>query len=119
MGSRRKDRELHWLGVLEQQAESGLSVASFCRQQSISAPSFHAWRRKLKERDVEARQGNRQPGAKAISAAGLLPVRIESSAPATSVRILLPQGVAIDIPSSINHSALSNLLRALGEAHRC
>lgn len=117
MGLRRKDRELHWRGVQQRQAESGLSVASFCRQESISAPSFYTWRRKLKVRDGEAQQENQQAGAKAISVAQLLPVKIESSAPLASVRIFLPQGVAIDAPANMDHNGLVDLLRALREAH--
>jgi hypothetical protein len=126
MGRRRKDRELYWRGILQQQAESGLGVAIFCRQASVSAPSFYAWRRKLKERGVAPRQEDVAPhqenppvNAKAISAAQLLPVHIESSAPPAPVRILLPQGVSIETTGTIDVGVLANLLRVLGEAGRC
>ena len=119
MGRHRKDRELHWRGVLERQAESGLSVASFCRQESILAPSFYSWRRKLKERDAATRPGNDQSEAAEISTTQLLPVRIETSGPPATVRVLLPQGVAIDAPSRIDPTALTDLLRALREANLC
>lgn len=117
MGQQRKDRELHWRGVIGRQAESDLSVADFCRQESISAPSFYSWRRKLKERDAEPCR--KIPRADADSGPQLLPVRIESLEPPGSVRVLLPRGVAIDAPSSIDHSMLADLLRALRESHVC
>jgi transposase-like protein len=119
MGRQRKDRELHWRGVLHRQAESGLSVARFCRQESISAPSFYSWRRKLEERDAAACPVNHQADDETISATQLLPVRIESSNQPASVRILLPQGVAIDAPSRIEPGALTDLLRVLREAFLC
>ena len=119
MGRRRKDRELHWRDVLRRQAESGLSVAVFCRQESISAPSFYSWRRKLKQRDAVRRRENEKVGAGTISTAQLLPVRIEPTDPPTSMRVLLPHGVAVDAPTSIGHGALTEVLRALREAHLC
>jgi Transposase len=40
-----------WQGLIERQAESGLSVRAFCRQESLREPSFYAWRRKLAQRE--------------------------------------------------------------------
>jgi transposase-like protein len=118
MGQRRKDREAHWRGVLVRQAESGLSVADFCRQGSVSAPSFYFWRRRLQEQEAT---GNQQAGkaAAAVSSRQLLPVHIESAAPAAPVRILLPQGVWLETSTSIDDRRLSDLLRALREASGC
>lgn len=125
MGSRWKGRESYWRGVLEQQAQSGLSVANFCRQESISAPSFYIWRKKLAAWDTagggtqEANSGARQASSTDRAIARLLPVHIESLESPTPVRILLPQGVSIDAPSNIPQSELAELLRALGEARLC
>lgn len=119
MGQRRKDRELFWHGVLQRQTDSGLNVAAFCRQESISAASFYAWRRKLKERDAPG--AREAPGENSGWNFGgqLLPVRIESASSSGSVRVLLPQGVSIDAPSSIDRGALVDLLGALREAQLC
>lgn len=118
MGQRRKDRELHWRGVLKRQSASGLSVASFCRQESVSAPSFYSWRRKLRERDRADNRSN-DGAAPVVSRGQLLPVRIESNACSGPVRILLPQGVSIETPDSIDDGALVHLLRVLREASGC
>ena len=117
MGQPRKDREAYWRGVMQQQAECGLSIAEFCRQESVSAPGFYAWRRKLKERD--AAEGQKHDSATTVSSRQLLPVRIESAAPAVPVRILLPQGISIETPGSIDEGALARLLRGLREAIVC
>lgn len=119
-GRRRADRERYWRGVLHRQVESGLSVACFCRQESISPPSLYAWRRKLRERDAVAQRIDSQDG-EAIPSAQLLPVRIEAESTATSapVRIFLPQGASLDVPCSLDRRALVELLGALREAQLC
>ena len=117
MGRRRKEQELYWREVVERQIESGLSVAGFCQQESVSAASFYCWRRKLHERDGTASEAPRNT-ATAVSTQ-LLPVRIDAGATATSVRVFLPQGVSIDAPASIDPSALAALVGALREAQRC
>jgi transposase-like protein len=118
MGQWRKDREVHWRGVLERQAASGLSVADFCRQETVSAPSFYFWRRRLQEQEATGNQQAFRP-ATVVSSRQLLPVHIESAAPAAAVRILLPQGVSLETSTSIDEGRLSALLRALREASGC
>jgi hypothetical protein len=115
----RKDRELHWRGVLQRQAESGLNVAEFCRRNSISGPSFYSWKRKLKERDAGLPQENQPTRSQTVSAGQLLPVRIESTDPPEPMRILMPRGLSLDVPSGTDPSVLTDLLRALRETHLC
>ena len=55
--SGRSEKEQFWRMVLEEHARSGLPAREFCRRESISEPSFYAWRRKIRERDTEARVG--------------------------------------------------------------
>lgn len=117
MGQRRKDREAYWRGVLQQQAESDLNIAEFCRQESVSAPGFYAWRRKLKDRDAAENPTNGR--ATKASSRQLLPVRIESTGPPVPVRILLPQGVSIETPGTIDDGALTRLVRVVRETTVC
>lgn len=119
MGRRRKDRESHWRDILQRQAASGMSVAEFCRQESLSGPSFYSWRRKLKERDAKSEDANQRAKIPAASVGQLLPVRIESTNPPEPMRILMPRGVSLDVPSNIDPGALAGLLRALRETHLC
>ena len=114
MGTVRSDRQAHWRGVLGEQASSGLSVAAFCREQSISAPSFYAWRRKL--RDAEASASAPQAGA---SGGQFLPVEIVPSKPTSLVRIVLPHGVSVEASSAIDQEALLHLVRSLGGCSPC
>lgn len=120
MGSRRKDRELHWRGMLERQAASGLSVTAFCRQESVSAPSFYSWKRKLNQGDAaSARCGaNTARSLRHTQGVHLVPVQIESKS-SSPVRILLPHGVSVETTGEIGESALVSLLRAIRESHGC
>lgn len=115
----RRDREGFWRGILQRQAESGLNVASFCRQESISAPSFYAWRRKFQERDGGAPPIDRQFAKDTPLGGQLLPVRLEAGSSPAPVRILLPQGASIEAPGDIDRRVLVELLLALREAQGC
>ena len=37
-----------WQSTLDRQQSSGLSVAAFCRQESLSDKTFYLWRRRLR-----------------------------------------------------------------------
>lgn len=54
MPSRNLEREQFWRLVLEEHEKSGLNAREFCRRESISEPSFYAWRRKIRDRDSAA-----------------------------------------------------------------
>ena len=44
--STRRD-QAQWQKLIDQQSNSGLSAAAFCRNRSIGYPSFMAWRKRL------------------------------------------------------------------------
>lgn len=48
------EKEQAWRAVMKRQGQSGLSIRAFCRRESISEPSFYAWRRELLQRDRES-----------------------------------------------------------------
>jgi hypothetical protein len=123
MAYRNKSRELHWRGVLKEQSSSGLSVAAFCRQESISPPSFYAWRRKFRDRNSpRAKRSGSSKLARTDHNTGngpqLLPVRIEGTA--STLRIHLPrQGVFVEVPHGTDRETVAGVLQALREAASC
>ena len=54
MPSRSVEKEQFWRMVLEEHKKSGLTAREFCRNESISEPSFYSWRRKLRNRDADS-----------------------------------------------------------------
>ena len=123
MSHRTKSRENHWRGVLKEQSTSGLSVAAFCRQKSISQPSYYAWRRKfLEQKESRGKQIRSTKSARATrntrSGAQLLPVRIEGTA--STLRIHLPnQGIFVDVPHGTDRETLTGVLQSLREVTPC
>ena len=53
-----------WRQQVKRQRESRLSIAEFCRRESISPHSFHAWKRKLCEAGSVRRMSTPAPAVK-------------------------------------------------------
>lgn len=47
--SKSTDAAARWREIVRAQAESGLSVAAYCRRTRVPQSSFYAWRRKLRD----------------------------------------------------------------------
>jgi hypothetical protein len=47
--SKRGDSAVRWREIVRGHADSGLSVAAYCRRARVPASSFYAWRRKLRD----------------------------------------------------------------------
>jgi transposase-like protein len=41
-------RRQKWVELIRQQEGSGVAVSAFCREHSVSEPSFYGWRKRLK-----------------------------------------------------------------------
>jgi hypothetical protein len=39
----------YWRKVIAEQAESGQPIRAYCRERKLSEPSFHWWRKRLRE----------------------------------------------------------------------
>ena len=125
MASRNKSREYHWREVLKQQSSSGLSIAAFCRQESIGQPSFYAWRRKFREQQsLRIKRSNSTKSARTDhrihNGQQWLPVRIEGTSPASTLRVHLPrQGVIVDVPHGTDRETVIGVLQTLREVAAC
>jgi hypothetical protein len=61
-GRRDLAKERRWRVLLRRQAASRVSVRAFCRRERLSEPSFHAWRRTIRQRDAEAKSPSGRGG---------------------------------------------------------
>jgi hypothetical protein len=43
----RDERTAYWHGLVDEQAQSGLSVAAFCRERHLKVEQFYRWRRRF------------------------------------------------------------------------
>ncbi|MGC2489645.1 MAG: hypothetical protein WA412_13285 [Candidatus Sulfotelmatobacter sp.] len=49
MTKRRKKARTKWRRLISEQARSGQTVTTFCRERGLCRPSFFAWKKRLRE----------------------------------------------------------------------
>ncbi len=92
LGVARTPRQRFWLEHLNACREQGLSLKAYARTHNLSVSALYAANSALKQRGTST-----PPSAPAPK---LVPVRL---APAASmVRVLLPNGVVVELPESID-----------------
>jgi transposase len=106
---RRPDPALHarWRQRLARFDRSGLSAAAFCARESITLPSFYAWRRRLHASLV--RPSIRNPGPPAD--AHFVPVRLFAPTP---VEVHPPGGATLRLEPGCDLDFVRSLVAALG-----
>ena len=124
------EKEQFWRLVLDEQAESGMTVRAFCRQEGISEPSFYAWRRELAVRDGKVTPATSNNG-KAAPLSGkppIVPVQVVGldSSPGrkaiaevcpspqrTSIEVATPNGFTLRADVGTNAGAITAWLSAI------
>jgi hypothetical protein len=110
----RDEKRSYWGGVLREQAASGLSLPAFSRERRMCYATLLRWRTEL---------GN----ASEVAPAGfveLLPMALDGLPRQTTadtgcgVRVLLSNGIRLELTSSFEAPALSRAALALGGLER-
>jgi transposase-like protein len=91
-GSLDSPKVREWRRRMARFREAQQSVAEFCRQEGVSAPSFYQWRKRLAQRSRPAAGTNGR-----LVAAGFRPVQLVGSA---AVAVQLPGGTQLQVPTS-------------------
>ncbi len=94
-------RRERWRELLTEQADSGLSIAEFCRRSEVSQASFFQWRKKL-----GAAEAVRQP---------FVPVSLVAE---TGVSVEFPCGAVMRVPPGDERSLRQILARLLKSPER-
>jgi transposase-like protein len=99
------DLEAYYGELLDEQEESGLSVAAFATEVGLSAATLYSWRRRL------GRAGTRGGGAALIE----ISVKGEERSYGSQGRMVLAvsDGVRIELDAEFDESALERLLGVL------
>lgn len=108
---RRRYSAEEWRGWLEEQRQSGLTVADFCDEIGVSPNSFYLWRRKLSAAPRSRGRSQRSSTEAAADTPTFLPLTVVST---RNVEIDLPCGAVIRIPPE--SGALPQILAALLQA---
>lgn len=91
-----------WSERLQRFADSGLSVAAFCRQEGVPVQTFYYWKRRLTRHELATNS----------DAPPLIPVRL--AAPAAPVELLLPGGTLLRLHPGCDLAFVRCLVDALG-----
>ena len=94
----KQEREMHWRGLLEQQAGSGLSVRAWCAREAVSYAAFIYWRRRVA-----------QPAA----VAPLTLMRVDGGETAVGGLWLSVGGVRIEVKPGFDAGLLKQVVAAL------
>jgi hypothetical protein len=111
-----EETEARWREIVERQAQSGLSVRSFCAAEGITGPAFYTWRKRLRTRNARvagtARKEDRRQEA-GDTAPLFVPLKLlDAAAP---LEIVHPLGYRIVVPGDVNPAALRHVIEALDE----
>jgi hypothetical protein len=97
----REERVTHWQGLVQDQAQSGMSAAAFCKDNQLNLQNFYSWRRRFK---VEF-------DAKATGA--FLELVPSSKTQESGIRIRLDERFSIELDRGFDPSTLRNAIDAL------
>lgn len=113
--ARTPDVQLHalWRQRLRRQVDSGLTIAQFCAQESLSTATFHSWKRRLRLNELTSTR----PAPPAPPSFLPVTVRLADLTPAEAPPILadLPNGIRLRIPTTDARLAC-RLVRAVARA---
>jgi hypothetical protein len=108
--------EARWRQILQRQAGSGMSVRGFCAEEGIAEPSFYAWRKKLRTRNVNGTQVVRNERCRdetADNASVFIPFKLLDTA--ATLEIVHPLGYRIQVTGDVNPVALRHVIETLDE----
>ena len=98
-----REKREHWRAICERQAESGISIARFCREEGIPAWKFHYWKRRFAE------------SASSVGEPVFRELRIEESAAAEApIEVAFPGGAVVRLRAGFDEEALRRAMRVLG-----
>ena len=94
------EKERFWREVIRRQRHGGLSVRGFCREEGLSEPSFHAWRRELARRGVRQAKNRQRLVAKQARFVSVELAPASVSTELASIECILPSGVVLRLPAA-------------------
>ena len=91
--------EVVWRERLARFDSGNLTVAEFCHREGVSNASFYRWRKRLEQRDRQAKQSGRAVRGAEVKAPSsrFLPVNV---AGLTEAEIELPNGIKVRVPAA-------------------
>ena len=93
----------HWQAIFEQQQSSGLTIIKFCRDNTISASTFYAWRKRLSGETTTVKKQQVVPFV----------IHEQDFTQSSLIKLTTPNGYQVSFESTLAHQALAKLLSVL------
>ena len=101
-------RQQFWLAHLEACREQRMSLKAYAQEHRLSISALYAAKASLK------RRGAADGAARSHRTATLVPVRVAPTPAVTVARVLLPNGVIVEVPDTIEPERCRALLASAG-----
>lgn len=98
----KEERISYWRGLMDQQATSGLSAATFCLQHDIRLQQFYRWRRRF-----------RNQTSTSSPSAGFLELVALPEHPKSGVRIIIGNALQVEVERGFDPFTLRTVVDAL------
>ena len=104
------DRHERWRLLLEEQRQSGMSISAFCKERSIPASAFFAWRRKLAATGGSVtNRRSRRAGSEGLAEVKL----VRDSPPQAGLELRLAGGCILVVRRGFDRDLLIELIGVL------
>jgi transposase-like protein len=99
------DLQRFWLAHARAAVASGLTVKEYAAREGLERKKLYEWRRKFKQRGLLAQRATETRFAA---------VQVLATAPSAPVRIVFPNGLALELAAQIPEATLRQVLACLG-----
>jgi hypothetical protein len=117
MGKRDPNVDAKWREKIGMWERSGQTIKAFCQEQGATESSFHYWRRVLRRRDGQDARLDRR--AERSKGAAKRFIQLQLAPLSSSLRIHLADGLAIDVPATLDRQTLAEIIAAARMAASC
>ena len=111
-----QERRARWRRVLDEAAQSGLSIRQFCQERRVEEAQFYSWRRLLAAEQrgdgaAQARSGEPGPAPQFVLVRPR--ERIAAESDTAALELVLERGWRLRIPRGVDEATLRCVLTAL------
>ena len=106
----------HWARIMQERADSGLSIRAYCKENGIGTNVYHYWQRKLREAAAEQLSaGAAHPEQQALAPSGWATVSpaeeaVTEQAEGLTLRI---GGAEIEVHQGYDEALLASVIKTL------
>jgi hypothetical protein len=103
----RRDRQRFWVEHVQAAAASGLTLKEYATREGLAVTQLYGWRRSCKRRGLLGQ---------APAADRFVPVQVVADPACAPLRLVFPDGLALEFGEAVTEATLRRVLAGLGWA---